>query len=246
MKIPPRALFRTQIWATLLSYSLQISNLTISAFVNIMVMDWALANIKDICSPNQPNHFTCPGAQVFFTASVIWGAIGPARIFSPGQLYYPTLWFFLLGALLPVPFYFLSRSRPVKGNWIRYINIPLIFGSMDSLPPATPMNYASWIILKYSLHYSCVDLLVSFSIFGLNGGGEVGGPNTIIFWYVSKSPRDGNKLIECVQSAGLDVGLAVSTLFIFFVRFPVHNVHLTIFRYSPFRESTFQIGGVRT
>jgi len=128
-----------------------------------MVMDWALGNIKDICTPTQPNHFTCPGAQVFFTASIIWGAIGPRRIFAPGQIYYPTLWFFLLGAILPVPFYFLARSRMTNVKWLRYINIPLIFGSMDAIPPATPMNYASWIVIKYSFCKSFGDCSFIFN-----------------------------------------------------------------------------------
>ena len=36
-------------------------------------MNWVLTNVPGVCSPDQPNHFTCPGATVFFNASVIWG-----------------------------------------------------------------------------------------------------------------------------------------------------------------------------
>lgn len=36
-------------------------------------MNWGLNNVPGMCSPDQPNHFTCPLATVFFNASIIWG-----------------------------------------------------------------------------------------------------------------------------------------------------------------------------
>jgi len=68
--------------------------------------------ISSICTPDQPGSYTCPGGNVFFTASVIWGAIGPRRIFSPGSLYSPLLWYFFLGAVLPFVTYFAARRWP--------------------------------------------------------------------------------------------------------------------------------------
>jgi hypothetical protein len=41
--------------------------------VNIIVMNWVLGNVPDVCQPDQANHFTCPAATVFFNASIIWG-----------------------------------------------------------------------------------------------------------------------------------------------------------------------------
>jgi len=100
-------------------------------------MNWVLANVPGVCSPDQPDHFTCPNATVFFNASVIWGVkprfeivndkvIGPQRIFAPGMIYSATLWFFLFGAILPIPIYLWVRRHP--RHWLQYIHIPIIMG----------------------------------------------------------------------------------------------------------------------
>lgn len=123
MKVPPRVVFSGQIVATVWS-----------SIVQICVLEWAFGAIPNMCHKDQPNHYTCPNGRVFFNASVIWGVIGPARIFNPGQLYGPMLWFFLAGAVLPIAIYFGARMFP-KSN-IRYLNAPLIFGGTGNLPPA--------------------------------------------------------------------------------------------------------------
>jgi hypothetical protein len=53
---------------------------------SIVAQQWAMDNIPDICSPHQKDFFTCPNVNLFNTGSVIWGGIGPKRIFSPGAL----------------------------------------------------------------------------------------------------------------------------------------------------------------
>ncbi|KAL6787365.1 small oligopeptide transporter, OPT family [Trichoderma sp. SZMC 28012] len=140
MKVPPRTLFWSQVVATLWS-----------GIVQIAVMNWAFSSIEDICSPEQSNNFTCPGGRVFFSNSVIWGLIGPARIFSPGQLYSSLYWFFLAGAILPVILYLLVRNYP--RSQIRYIMAPVIFAGCGWIPPATPLNYLSWGIVGFLFAY---------------------------------------------------------------------------------------------
>ena len=83
----------------------------------------------------------------FFNASVIWGAIGPQRIFSPGQMYAPMMWFFLAGAILPVVLYLGARAFPRSS--IRYLSAPIIFGGSGLIPPATPLNYLSWGVVGF-------------------------------------------------------------------------------------------------
>jgi len=56
--------------------------------------------------------FTCPLAQGYATNAVFWGLIGPKRLFSEGSMYRPMLWFFLIGAILPIIFFFLDRYFP--------------------------------------------------------------------------------------------------------------------------------------
>ena len=75
MKIPPRLVFTGQLVASL-----------ISVISSIVAQQWALDNIPDICSPGQKSFFICPNLKIFTTASIIWGGIGPKRLFSHGAL----------------------------------------------------------------------------------------------------------------------------------------------------------------
>ena len=174
MKVPPRTVFMGQIISCIWSYIVQIA-----------VLNWALGNISDICAHDQKDHFTCPNAEVFFNASVIWGLIGPQRIFSVGSLYAPMLWFFLAGALTPIITWFLARRYP-RSFW-KYVNMPIIFGGNGMIPPATTLNYLSWATVGY--------------IF--NG-------------FIRKRFRGWWSEYNYITSAGMDTGLALSTIIIFF------------------------------
>ena len=92
MKINPRQMFWAQIVAAVIGGTVQLG-----------VQAWMFTNIPDMCSPSQPNSFIvshvatfqcsdlklrqCPQTEVFGTASIIWGVIGPSRQFSKGQIY---------------------------------------------------------------------------------------------------------------------------------------------------------------
>ncbi|KAJ5658104.1 OPT oligopeptide transporter [Penicillium longicatenatum] len=134
MKIAPRVMFSAQCIATV-----------VAAFVSIGVNAWALANIPNVCETGQASGFNCEGYTTFFTSSVIWGAIGPKRLFAEGMMYNATLYGFLCGSLLPVPFYLLSKYYPKSG--FRYIYSPLLLYGM--------MNFA-----PYNLTYAVAPLIV--------------------------------------------------------------------------------------
>lgn len=140
MKIPPRTLFWSQTIATVWA-----------SLVEVSVMNWALGTIKGVCTKHAQNGFSCPGARVFYTASVIWGLLGPGRIFSPGQIYQHTLWFFGIGLLSPIPFWYLARRRP-ESFW-KYVNMPIFFGGTGMIPPATPLNYLSYCMVGFVFNY---------------------------------------------------------------------------------------------
>ncbi|KAJ8083693.1 hypothetical protein PM082_002459 [Marasmius tenuissimus] len=140
MKIPPRTMFTIQLVAA-----------TISCFVVNGVQNWVLANVEDVCTRNQKDGFICPGQMTFATATVIWGAIGPQRLFSPGQPYNFTLYFLLIGAALPIPFYFLARRYPL--SFWRYVNVPLMFAGAAGIPPASGINYASWALVGFIFNF---------------------------------------------------------------------------------------------
>jgi len=137
LKIPPRTVFWAQVVATFWT-----------SIVQIAVMNWALGNIDNVCAIDQKDKYTCPNAEVFYTASILWGLIGPARVFGPNSpVYNQTMWFFLLGALLPAVIYAVARYYPRSGA--KYLVAPVIFGGTGLIPPATTLNYGSWAIIGY-------------------------------------------------------------------------------------------------
>lgn len=73
MKIPPRMMFTVQIVPTV-----------IAAIWVSLLQEWMVSNVEDICSPNQSQGYICPGTITFATSSVVWGAVGPSRMFSIG------------------------------------------------------------------------------------------------------------------------------------------------------------------
>lgn len=174
MKVPPRVMFSGQVVATVWS-----------CFVQVGVLNWAFANIKNICAHDNIQHFTCPNGRVFFNASIIWGLVGPQRIFSSGQIYNGMLYFFLAGALGPPIVYFLTRAFP-RVKFLRYINVPLIFGGSGSLPPASTINYTSWAAVGFFFNK-----------------------------FLKNRYRGWWSNYNYVTSAGMDCGLAISTIVIF-------------------------------
>ncbi|KAF7332678.1 OPT oligopeptide transporter [Mycena kentingensis (nom. inval.)] len=140
MKVPPRMIFTVQMVAGVLT-----------CFVVTSVQSWMFANVEGICTPDAVDSFVCPSTTVFAQAGVIWGAIGPARMFSIGQMYNPLLYGFLVGALLPIPFYFLARRYPL--SYWRFVNIPVFFGGVAAIPAASPYNYAAWGLVGFIFNY---------------------------------------------------------------------------------------------
>ncbi|KAH7328547.1 OPT family small oligopeptide transporter [Stachybotrys elegans] len=181
MKIPPRTMFMAQVVAT-----------TFSCFIQVVVLNLALNNIEDVCELHQPDHFTCPGGRVFFAASVIWGLIGPDRMFSPGHIYSGLFIFFILGAIVPIIIYAAIKKWPK--SFARYLMAPLIFGGAAAIPPATPLNYLSWGIVGFVFQ----------------------------FWIKRRHFGWWSRL-NFLTSSGLDLGLALGTLFIFFA-FTLHDI----------------------
>ncbi|EFW21593.1 hypothetical protein D8B26_001765 [Coccidioides posadasii str. Silveira] len=136
LKIRPRSLFWAQVIATFWS-----------CFVQLAVIIWGLGNIEGVCERDQPNRFICPGGRVFFASSVLWGLIGPARIFSGKAMYAGLQYFWVAGALAPIFFYILARMFP--RSKVRFVNTPILFGGTLMLPPATPLNYLAWGIVGF-------------------------------------------------------------------------------------------------
>lgn len=108
-----------------------------------------METIPDICDTTSSNSpWTCPGDTVFYDASVIWGLIGPRRIFGDEGTYEAVNWFFLGGAVAPLLVWLAYKAFPQQ-EWIGLINMPVLIGATGMMPPATAVNYTTWIIAGF-------------------------------------------------------------------------------------------------
>ncbi|KII89388.1 hypothetical protein PLICRDRAFT_41036 [Plicaturopsis crispa FD-325 SS-3] len=140
MKIPPRPMFWSQVLATVVAGTTQLG-----------VQAWMFTNIPDMCTPKQKDGFTCPNTEVFGTASIIWGVIGPQRQFSSGQIYNVLLYFFLIGAIAPIIPYVFTKKYP--NSFWKYVNLPVIFSGTGLIPPASAVNFVPWTIVGFVFQF---------------------------------------------------------------------------------------------
>ncbi|CAL0313265.1 unnamed protein product [Lupinus luteus] len=141
MKIPPRAMFAAQVLGTV-----------IGAVVHFVTAWWLMNTIPNICNRDllsTDSPWTCPGDHVFYDASVIWGLIGPRRIFGDLGHYSAINWFFLGGAIAPFLVWLAHKAFPEK-QWIKLISLPVILGALSDMPPATSVNYFSWVLVGFA------------------------------------------------------------------------------------------------
>ncbi|XP_058210957.1 oligopeptide transporter 1-like [Rhododendron vialii] len=135
MKIPPRSMFTAQLVGTVVASSVYFSTAW-----------WLLTSIGNICDPSllpDGSPWTCPGDEVFYNASIIWGVVGPLRMFTKYGNYGSMNWFFLIGFLAPFPVWLLSQQFPEK-KWIRLIHFPILLGATTAMPPARAVSYITW------------------------------------------------------------------------------------------------------
>ncbi|TFY51053.1 hypothetical protein EVG20_g11190 [Dentipellis fragilis] len=140
VKVPPRATFMVQLVATVLA-----------AFLQVGVKMWIFSNVKDICDPDQKDQLVCPHNQVYFTASAIWGLIGPSRQFGKGSIYRPELYAIAIGAVLPIPFWLYQRKYPQ--SWAKAISTPIFLNGVSYIPPATGINYSAWFAVGFVFQF---------------------------------------------------------------------------------------------
>ncbi|KAI8321470.1 OPT superfamily oligopeptide transporter [Martensiomyces pterosporus] len=179
MKIPPRHMFIAQVTGTLIAGTVQLG-----------VAHWLMSRIEGICTPENAT-WTCRSAAAFYSESVIWGLIGPSRMFGTVSPYRPMLYLFVLGVFLPIPFWYLSKRYP-NSLW-KHVHIPVILSIAGSMPPVPTHSIVNWFIAAIFLVY---------------------------IW--NKYQKRSWQRYAFVMSAGLDSGLVLSGIFIFFA---LQNVH---------------------
>jgi OPT family oligopeptide transporter len=144
VKIPPKHTFWAQMIATV-----------ISSLVCTGVLNFQMNQIEDVCTPTQKDHYTCPGINQFFTAAVLWGTIGPKKVFGRGGQYTALLVGFPIGFLLPFVIYYAQKKFP-KQSWLRQTHpVVMLYGAIIWAPynlsyiwPAVPISWLSMVYMK--------------------------------------------------------------------------------------------------
>jgi hypothetical protein len=88
---------------------------------------------------------------IFYTASVVWGGIGYKAFIQEPSPYGSLTWFFLAGAILPIPFYLLYRFFPKAG--FHYIHWPIILESVGATGEGTANGIFSVTVVAVTFQY---------------------------------------------------------------------------------------------
>ncbi|KAF8925226.1 OPT family small oligopeptide transporter [Dissophora ornata] len=138
MKIPPQVMFMAQLISAI-----------ISCIINLGTATWLINTRPNVCT-DDGYPFTCRSTRTFYSASIIWGAIGPARVFGhkDGALYAPVQWGFLVGAILPLIFWFASKKFP-NVHWLKYAHWPVLLSATSNMPPGLPYMYSNGLLLGF-------------------------------------------------------------------------------------------------
>lgn len=143
-----------------------------------------IGHIPNLCHPDNKDRFTCAGAKVVYNgqlsiillvfsethaaAGIIWGTIGPQRMFQVGQIYHGLVYFFIIGPVVTVIVWLLYRRYP--NSLLRFVNVPIFFNAAGNIPPANtsksaaqgvycncilnaPAQYSLWFIFGFLFNY---------------------------------------------------------------------------------------------
>ena len=192
-KIPPRAMFRGQLFTTI-----------INAFVTIAIVNWEVT-LPDICTPEQPDRFTCQNVRTSFNQAVVWGLVGPEIIFK--ELYPILKWCFLIGFVLVFPCVIFSWYGPKKIT--RSFSPSMVLYGLTMAPPYNlsyyipsvywavafmwylKTRYTAWWQKYNFLFYSAITAGIAFSVI-------------VIFFSVQYHPKDLSWWENNVIMEGLD------------------------------------------
>ncbi|KAM3586446.1 hypothetical protein VKS41_002962 [Umbelopsis sp. WA50703] len=178
MKIPPRAMFIAQFYGTILG-----------GIINYVVLQIILNAKRPVLQglvPDSTGQWTGRGSSIFYASSIIWGAVGPARLFGSDSQYPGMNWAFVIGLVLPVPFWLLHKRFPNSRIPWHLVNVPVMLGGAG-FAPQTPSN-----------------VLITSIICGF-----------VFQFYVYRRHHNWWAKYNYVLSAALDSGTFICSLFVF-------------------------------
>ncbi|GFF51453.1 oligopeptide transporter 5 [Aspergillus udagawae] len=142
MHIPPRAVFFSQVFGTLLGIPM-----------NYAVMRWVLTTKRDVLTGAKPDPLHQWTGQSLITSNTLgvqYAVIGPRELFKESEMK-PLPWSFLLGAVLPPVLYVLHRLLP---RWrIDLWNVSIFFSGLSVFYGNVSTGYTSAIIGGYVVMY---------------------------------------------------------------------------------------------
>jgi len=124
MKIPPRAMFVAQFYGTIIGGIFNYIMMIVIINSERRYLDGTTTDPEGLWVGNNP--------QIYWGSALIFGALGPKRMFSSDGNYGFVFYGFLLGAVLPIILWALSKKFP-KVAWDK-CNIALIAGGMSGYP----------------------------------------------------------------------------------------------------------------
>ncbi|KAK9320306.1 OPT oligopeptide transporter protein-domain-containing protein [Lipomyces orientalis] len=201
-KIPPRSIFRCQMIATLLN-----------CFITMAVVKWQKSTVQNFCTPTQPDHFTCSFTTTIYADTVLFGAIGPTRIF--GTLYPALKYAFLIGFLVAIPFALIRKYYP---RAFKYVHPVLVcngvarWSNSYNLSYYTPGVYLSVLFMffirrRYLAWWAKYNYVLTSA---LSTGVALSG--VVIFLSVQYKPKPLVWWGTTVARAGLDGGAKAALL----------------------------------
>ncbi|KAF9137762.1 hypothetical protein BGX30_009927 [Mortierella sp. GBA39] len=137
MKIAPRSMFTAQIWGAFIG--------SIFNYLTMHVIINARRGYLDGTEEDPSGLWTGVSPQIFWGSALIYGALGPVKMFGPSSYYNFIYWGFLIGAVIPVIQWGLSKKY-TNIKWSR-LNIALVAGGMSAYPGGQPIGVLPSIIL---------------------------------------------------------------------------------------------------
>ncbi|KAJ8103683.1 OPT oligopeptide transporter protein-domain-containing protein [Lipomyces tetrasporus] len=173
-KIPPRAFLRCQLLATV-----------IQTLITIAANNVLITSFPSLCAPDQSNRFTCPFPNARYTATIVWGVVGPQRIFA--ELYPMLKWAFFIGVCIGAPVYYIRLYAMRYFPFVKNFNPIMFIAGM------------SWWNSGYNLSYFTPGFEVSF----------------IFMYYIRRHYLTWWTKYNFVLSAALSAGVALCAILIF-------------------------------
>ncbi|OGM47811.1 hypothetical protein ABOM_003346 [Aspergillus bombycis] len=127
-KVPPIQMMLAQLVATIFA-----------SIVSLGIIEFQITGIEGICDPTKQSRFICSNVSLQWTSAIVWGVIGPKRLFSPGSLYRFLPIGFLVGALWPLGWWALQRKWPQ--SFLRYAH-PIVMMVAPIL--WAPLNFSNF------------------------------------------------------------------------------------------------------